>query len=284
MLSRLIATIGLIAACGCDRAPFVAAAAAHPYDPPFADSAAIPRQPAPFPLSATARQEESTQALAARIIELQSRFNQELTPPNTRRDLPCPEALSGSTERTNVVVRIRDDRFEPQNLLPLDLRARLQSDEFARVGEQYVGGPAALWNLESARLKGHESMSVAGAHLDQLGKLSALVALHITSYSKPHVFRRKGVIRSEWDAGTIGGRLVVYDLERAAPLCQSWLSVRGDATGAPLRRRLREMTRNRLHKELLDLTWKSMKDKLAQLSANLEMPPEELRGRVSERW
>jgi hypothetical protein len=121
----------------------------------------------------------------------------------------------------------------------------------------------------------------------ELRKLSArpyLAELRIEDYSEPRLFRRKDAPRSEWAAGLVAGRVVVFDLEAKRAICQAPLMARGDATSAPIRRRLREMTRERLRQELQDRSWSAMQSALASITSRLALPPSSRRNDAAQRW
>ncbi len=196
----------------------------------------------------------------------------------------CPPRLGGAGAVETVAIRVHDARYEPKDLLPLEFRSQLESDEFVALGSHYVGGVAALWNLEAAELQSADSAPAIERTLDALDRTRYAAVLHVTSYSKPNVFHRRDAIRPEWNPGAIGARFIVYDLARRTPLCEDALVVRGDAKDAPLRRRLRETTRTRLHGALLAETWEAMGASLARMSSELRMPSDDMRSHASERW
>src|SRR5512133_274497 len=249
MTPRLLLLVSLMAACSARPGPV-----ARPSD----------ERAAGLEANASSRREhaEVRQGLAARILEVKGRLTPELEIPADKAAARCPAVLGNAHTDKTVAVRIHDARYEPRSLLPLEFRSRLESDELVGLGAQYVGGTAALWNLEAAELRSPDSAREIGRLLDSLDQKRYAAVLHVTTYSKPDVFRRKDAIRPEWNAGAIGARFVVYDLDRRVPLCEESLAVRGEGKDAPLRRRLRESTRTRLHRVLRAQTWQAMRDSL----------------------
>lgn len=266
----LIPIAGLMLGCSAQPGPVARQGAEHRVQPQQTSSAQA--------------RLEATHTLAARILAVRGRLTPRFDIPETKGRARCPSGLGDSQADTTVAVRVHDDRYEPRDILPLEFRARLESDELATLGAHYAGGAAALRNLEAAELSGPGSAQAAGRLLDTLARKRYAAVLHVLSYSKPNVFRRKDAIRPEWNPGAIGARFVVYDMDRGTPICEESLAVRGDAKDAPLRRRLRETTRTRLHGELLDRAWLAMRESLSRMSTELMMPPDELRGQASEHW
>ncbi len=279
MVLRVLGFLSLLAACSCEQLPFVGHAEATPL------LTGTPARTAGEGGDPSARERiESTQQLAARIIELRASLAGDVALPAHKAPPRCPTMAAGTDAERTAVVRVHDARYEPKDLLSLEFRTRLESDELATLGGFYLGGAASLWNLESAQLRTPRESTRVGDLLDELGQRRYLVVLHVTSYAKPHVFRRKDVIRPEWNAGALGGRIIVYERRGSVPLCEAWLTVRGDARDAPLRRALRDVTRARLHRELLDKTWTMLGQKLEALSPDLRMPPPGARGSADDRW
>ncbi|MGC4093994.1 MAG: hypothetical protein QM756_40015 [Polyangiaceae bacterium] len=97
----------------------------------------------------------------------------------------------------------------------------------------------------------------------------------VEGYSAPYNFRRLEALHSEWSPGKLDARLVVYDLETRAVLCIAPVHVRGDATGAPLSRRLRESTRNDLTRKLHGRALSEMGVALSGMSRVLRLPETE---------
>jgi hypothetical protein len=150
----------------------------------------------------------------------------------------CPDELlpHGSPAVSSLAVRVEDARLERRNLLPLDLSSALNA------------GPSVR--------------EPASGYLAQL---------LIDGYSAPRLFRRLDAPRSEWAAGHLQARLVVHDLRAGRVLCQVPLRVRGDASGAPISRRMRESTRTALETKLYARTREAMIAALGSISSVLRL-------------
>jgi hypothetical protein len=150
----------------------------------------------------------------------------------------CPdEVLSrGSGAQTELAVHVADVRADRRSILPLDLGQSLASDAPA---------PDALYAAE----------------------------LLVSAYEGPHHFRRLNAPRSEWAAGRLEAQLLVWDLQGQRVVCQATLKVRGDATGAPVRRRLRESTRQLLETKLYGRARAEMQRSLAGISSVFRLSP-----------
>lgn len=150
----------------------------------------------------------------------------------------CPdEVLSrGSAAQTELAVRIADARADRRSILPLDLAESLGSE-----------APAA--------------------------DAPYAAELLVSAYEAPHHFRRLNAPRSEWAAGRLEAQLLVWDLQGRRVVCQAPLKVRGDATGAPLRRRLRESTRQLLETKLYGRVRTEMQKSIAGISSVFRLAP-----------
>jgi len=215
-----------------------------------------------------------------------SRLEQSRTPPATRERQRCPdETLSTTTEDSRtLMMHVQDGRSEKKWPLPLELLASLESNEFETILAHIPGGAVALWDESHVA---PPNLAAGRRALQALRDLEArryLSELVVESYEEPKLFRRKDALRSEWAAGHLSGRIVVYDLHSGSALCQAPLRIRGDATSAPINRRLRESTRERLRRDLLNRTWAGMESALSSISSRLTLPPPTRRGDPSMRW
>ncbi|MBN1612738.1 MAG: hypothetical protein JW940_39310 [Polyangiaceae bacterium] len=183
-----------------------------------------------------------------------------------------------------LVVRAFDARVEAKNLLPLEIIARLETDDFARALRHLRGGRAALWDPSGARPVSLEAGESALEDLRRLRATRLVAEVRILEYTAPHLFIRKGALRYQWAAGSLAFDLVVHDLTARSVLCQAPVVVRGDATAAPVRRRLRERTRLSLQRQLADRAWAATGDALGRISARLALPDQTLRATPSQRF
>jgi hypothetical protein len=151
----------------------------------------------------------------------------------------CPDELLPRGAEADLAVRVEDVRAERRNLLPVDLGTALRAESSERSASRRY-----------------------------------LAELLVDGYSAPHLFRRLNAPRSEWAAGSLQGRLVVHDLATHTVLCQVPLSVRGNATGAPISRRLRESTRVSLENKLYTRARDAMDSALGSISSVLRLARE----------
>jgi hypothetical protein len=135
-----------------------------------------------------------------------------------------------------LAVRVEDARVERRDLLPLDLSTALRSEASAQSAQPRY-----------------------------------LAELLVDGYSAPRLFRRLNAPRSEWAAGSLQGRLVVHDLSEHRILCQVSLRAKGNADGAPIRRRLREDTRRSLERKLYGRVREAMETALGSISSVLRL-------------
>jgi hypothetical protein len=148
----------------------------------------------------------------------------------------CPDELLPRGAEADLAVRAEDARSERRELLPLDLSTALRAEPSERSASPRY-----------------------------------LAELLIDDYSAPRLFRRLNAPRSEWAAGRLSARLVVHDLGAQRVLCQVPLSVRGNADGAPIRRRLREATRQSLERKLYGRVRDAMDTALGSISSVLRL-------------
>lgn len=234
-----------------------------------------------------ARASESA-AIDARVVSAlmaaKARLEPGLDAPVDHERTRCPDETLRSGAASTVIVRTRDSRRERRSPLPLRLVTSLESDEFSAVLTHLSGGAAALWEPAQAKPVSPEAASAVLEELRALGERPYLAELHVEGYADPRLFRRKDAPRSEWAAGYVSGRLVVFDLDAKRPICHAPVYARGDATGAPIRTRLRETTRERLRKELQDKAWSAMEAAMASISSRLHLPPSTRRNDAAQRW
>jgi len=192
---------------------------------------ALPLPPLP-PLAATAPRPGEALTLTSTTSVNTDAFSSSSEP--RRR---CPDELlpRGASEAA-LPVRVTDARTDRREILPLALRTALQ-------------GPTK----EPAELPRY------------------FAELRVERYESPKLFRRLSAPRSEWAPGILRARLMVQDAEARATLCQAEVRFTGDAREAPIRRRLREMTRNSLQQKLLTGTLAQMESALSGISSVLRL-------------
>lgn len=214
---------------------------------------------------------------------VRQRFDAPLQRVNADQRVRCPDELLPRGEQ-RVILRVRDVRKEAKTLLPLALRASLETAEFSRLGGYFHAGAAALWDDDQLEPRDEAAAAAALAELKALLAVRFLAELHVDSYSTPSLFRRRAAPRSEWAPGQLAGLFVIRDLSEGKILCQAPLHVRPDVHDAPVRRRLREATRQRLEQRLQEGVWQAMHTALASMSSVLVMPEASERDDASHRW
>lgn len=232
--------------------------------------------------------EELHRRVVVALAEAHQRLGMAAGEPSPRGSRRCADEsialLPPGAPNAAVVVRARDERLIPKHLIPLEVLARLESDEFRTVASLLTGGRAGLWDPEAARPHSVEAAGEALRELERLRNTRYVAEIQIVTYSAPKLFRRKGALRSEWHAGVLSFDLVVYDLEAGKLLCQTSGIARGDATGAPIRRALRERTRVELQRALADRTWLAASAALEQITRRLVFPDRARRSEPRFRW
>ena len=183
------------------------------------------------------RDEAASERTAVALGVLRTRFGVELPVPGKDSRRRCPDETLAHVDRAPLPVRLRDVRTDRRQLLPLRLTTVLTSESALRIAD-YL------------RTSEEEKSDVEVAALTELASTRYLAELLVDVYQSPRLFRRKDAPRSEWSSALLTGRLVVYDLSEARPLCDSPIEVRVSGDGQPILKRLRDVTRQRMTGEL----------------------------------
>jgi len=218
------------------------------------------------PLTLAVHSAEQRNSASQRLTEIDARLHQEL-PAAAVAHLRCPDErleLSASAQN-RMLLRVRDARAERRSILPLELLQTLAPDELA----PWRDAAGALLPL---RGDSSEPRASALLQLQSLGERRFLGEIVIEAFAAPHNFRRLNALHSEWAAGRLDARLVVYDLEARGVLCVAEVHARGDASGAPLARRLRESTRNDLERKLYGRAVRELSVALSGITHVLRLP------------
>src|SRR5688500_4749086 len=234
--------------CACARAP--------------AGSEQAARAPAAQTRAETESVESERRAVALGL--LRTRFGAELPRPSAEGRRRCPDETLTNPASAPLPLRLRDVRLDRRQLLPLRLTHRLSTASALSVAEHLRAG--------DERAAGER----AAGELDPLLKLADsryLAELLVEVYQAPKLFRRKDAPRSEWSAAVLNGRLVVYDLIEARPLCDAPIDVRISGDGQPIRRRLRDVTRERMTAELERTTRAELERALRTASSAFTLEP-----------
>jgi hypothetical protein len=221
-----------------------------------------------------ARRAEQRQGGSEWLSEIDARLNRALPLPSADAPLRCPDEkleLSASARNT-LLLRVRDARVERRSILPLELLRTLAPDELSAFRDEALALLAPAPNPSGAAdARGAPKLDL----LKGLMERRFLGEIVVEAFAAPHNFRRLNALHSEWSAGRLDARLVVYDLEERALLCSAELHARGDASGAPLARRLRESTRKDLEQKLYGRAVRELSLALSRISHVLRLPVDE---------
>lgn len=185
----------------------------------------------------------------------EGRFQRELAEKPRQAYERCPDETlpQRQGDLNSLLVRLRDDRADRKNIIPFDLLQTLAPDPFARLREG-------------------SGDSATDKALQSLAERRFLAEIVVRAFAPPTHFRRLNAIHSEWSGGRLEAELVVYDLETEHVLCSAPVRVRGDASGAPLSRRLRESTRVDLERKLYARALREVGVALSSISRLLSWP------------
>jgi hypothetical protein len=173
---------------------------------------------------------------AVTLGQLRSRFGFDLPELQLAARRRCLDETLADAARAPVPVRLRDARSDRRQLIPLRLITTLTSE-------------SALEIAETLRASEQDSVAVP-ERVARLAETRYLAELAVETYQAPRLFRRKNEPRSQWSPAVLSGRLVIYDLSEARPLCDAPIDVRVSGEGQPIRRSLRNLTRERMTAEL----------------------------------
>jgi hypothetical protein len=195
----------------------------------------------------------------------------KLTPWLTRHDeLPrrvgerhCPDdVIRGQATQENertLMLRVEDARVEKKSVLPLHVTSAVSSLDLGEL-------EAAVTREEIGNLDRDSA-----ARIDWLASRRFVGVFHVIDYSTPRWIHRLDRAKSEWVAGWLTAWLVVHDARTGDALCSTQVTVRNDTTGAPLQRRLRSETAERLTGELGSSLRSRTRESLARISDALRI-------------
>jgi hypothetical protein len=194
-------------------------------------------------------------AALVRVAALRERLDAELPLPGESVGRRCPDEVMPHARGATIPLRPRDVRVDRRQLLPLHLIQSFTSES--------VGRARAAIDAEGASVPP-----------DALDGLRYLAEFQIAVFGSPKLFRRKDAPRSEWAPGVLTGDLVVYDAVEKRALCRARVSVRVSGDGEPIRKRLRDVVRDRMMNELERRTRTELERALGDLtrSFTLEAP------------
>lgn len=188
--------------------------------------------------SAALARERSRVAEARQLVRTE--ISRSFALPTHLGDQRCPDAELRKLPmaQRELPLAVSDSRYQGKSVLPLSVMRHLVDPDPSR--------------LESG-LVGIDHSSSEDAAIDDIRWLASrryIAVFHIVDFASARRFHRVGHRHAEWHAGRILAWLVVHDVQSGKALCQTRISVRGDAHGAPLSIRLRSRTRSRLTEKL----------------------------------
>jgi hypothetical protein len=220
-------------------------------------------KPAPPPAAALAPARppsaEGTQAARARLLVLRTR---EPIRPARFAERRCDDsALATRPEvERELSLRVTDGRYDKRHVLPMRVTRHVTAPDLNRL-DQILAGVEAPDEKEAAL-----------SSVERLSRQRLVGVHHVVHYVAPKWVVRVGKLKPAWEAGRIDTWFAVHDAATGEALCSTRVSVVGDATGAPLRVRLRSDTRDRLTDALGERLRRATSDALAKISGALLLP------------
>lgn len=171
----------------------------------------------------------------------------------------CPDAQLRKLPKAQreLALAVTDSRYQGRSVLPLRVTRHLVDPDPSRLESELIG---------------IDHSATPDDAIDSIKWLAArryIAVFHIVDFAKARRFHRIGHRHAEWDPGRILAWLVVHDVQSGNSICQTRLTVIGDAHGAPLSIRLRSVTRDRLTEELGKRLRQEARPALARLSSVL---------------
>jgi len=258
MLALLTAGLGLLAS-GCEHelAGHASASAASARE--ATESHSLVRQSA---------------QVAVEYTRARQRLEQQLPLPRRLRMQRCPDrSIEGwaETDRT-LLLRSQDSRIVRKKLLPLLLTAHLSSHDLLAVRQYLSGADGDFSDALLGRPASPKAARMALAELSALERRRFAGIYHVIRYGAPRLIHKIGRRRPEWVPGILDTWLAIYELYEDRPLCQVRVTVRNDTRDAPIRRRLKSQTRERLIRELGGSLRARSRIALSRISSALRMP------------
>ncbi len=216
--------------------------------------------------------EEALRRARFDLARLGRDLERQRPPPDQRPPARCPDALlRGAGGDPTVVLRVRDQRADRRQLVPLSVMRAIAPDELeplrATLGVDLVDrAPGNLGALSTT------AIGQARASIAELGGRPYVAELRLSAYAEPRLTRRLGAARSEWVPGILAASITVYDRRDDTVRCQAPLLVRSRVADAPVSVRLRPATRERLIDELAAALHTAGAKALAAMSDHLRWP------------
>lgn len=219
-----------------------------------------PRERLPDPPTPAAAAAPRRTAIAAARAEVRTALALRLPTPRRLRQVACPKFELANERERELGLAVVDARYDTRSVLPLEVTRHLIQPDLHRI---------------DAVLAGIERPDELDAALETAQRLAGqrfIGAYHVIHYKGPKWYVKTSTMRPAWDAGRLDAWFVVHDAKSGEALCSTRIQIAGDATGAPLRVRLRSDTRDRLARALGERMRAATSPALAAISNGLVLP------------
>jgi hypothetical protein len=226
---------------------------------------ACDRSPAPAPAppqaAVAARADRELPAKAARA-QVQAMLAREMVRPQRFAEQRCPDAELGSRPAAarELSLRVVDARYDKRRVIPMRVTRHVTAPDLNRLDQVLAGVEAP------------QELAAAATSVERLSRQRYVGVHHVVHYVAPKWVVRVGRVKPIWEAGRLDSWFAVHEAETGKALCATRITVIGDATGAPIRVRLRSETRDRLTDSLGDGLRRATSGALARISGALLLP------------
>jgi hypothetical protein len=192
--------------------------------------------------------------------QIRAALERPLPSPKRLKESRCSDLGTLTEDERELSLRVVDARYDTRSVLPLSVTRNLTEPD--------------LNQLDSV-LAGIESADKPRAALDQVARFSKrrfVGTYHVMVYGSPKWFVKAGKLKPSWDAGRFDAWFAVHDAATGLPRCAARVTIIGDASGAPLRARLRSETRDKLTSALGERARQATSEALARIAPELRLP------------
>lgn len=202
---------------------------------------------------------EGVEAARARLLVMRTR---EPSRPARFAERRCDDAgfAARPESERELSLRVVDARYDKRHVLPMRVTRHVTAPDLNRL-DQILAGVEAPEEKDSAL-----------GSVERLSRQRFVGVHHVVHYVAPKWVVRVGKLKPAWEAGRIDTWFAVHDAASGEALCSTRVSLVGDATGAPLRVRLRSDTRDRLTDALGERLRRATGEALAKISGALLLP------------
>ncbi|MEZ4225464.1 MAG: hypothetical protein R3B13_31215 [Polyangiaceae bacterium] len=176
----------------------------------------------------------------------------------------CDDAALSAAATTSdarvVTVRVADARYDSKSLLPLSITEPLSLPNLAELDGAISG------------VSGPEASARAREIAEGVRTRRFIAVAHITRFAMPRWIWRLGHKKPEWVAGHLEAWIAIHDAQSGERSCQTRVWVVNDTKDAPLRRRLRGDTRDRLVDALAEALVAELPKAIRRLTGVLSLP------------